>query len=131
MVPSTLRSFMTARPPAACGSALTPRWTRVSTPADSNALISAGLSSAAWIGSTLSGRPSGRRLVVALAESDRVARVLAVDNEPLPEGLPDKVEPIQAALDSPALIKALESAGVDTLVHLGVSAEPQAAGGRE
>lgn len=75
-------------------------------------------------------RSTGRRLVVALAESDRVARVLAVDNEPLPEGLPDKVEPIQAALDSPALIKALESAGVDTLVHLGVSAEPQAAGGR-
>ena len=75
-------------------------------------------------------RSTGRRLVVALAESDRVARVLAVDNEPLPEGLPDKVEPIQAALDSPALIKALQSAGVDTLVHLGVSAEPQAAGGR-
>jgi len=75
-------------------------------------------------------RSTGRRLVVALAESDRVARVLAVDNEPLPEGLPDKVEPIQAAPDSPALIKALESAGVDTLVHLGVSAEPQAAGGR-
>ncbi len=75
-------------------------------------------------------RSTGRRLVAALAESDRVARVLAVDNEPLPEGLPDKVEPIQAALDSPALIKALQSAGVDTLVHLGVSAEPQAAGGR-
>jgi nucleoside-diphosphate-sugar epimerase/1-acyl-sn-glycerol-3-phosphate acyltransferase len=75
-------------------------------------------------------RSTGRRLVAALAESERVARVLAVDNEPLPEGLPDKVEPIQAALDSPALIKALQSAGVDTLVHLGVSAEPQAAGGR-
>ncbi len=75
-------------------------------------------------------RSTGRRLVAALADSDRVARVLAVDDLPLPEGLPDKVEPIQASLDSPALIKALQSAGVDTLVHLGVSAEPQAAGGR-
>jgi nucleoside-diphosphate-sugar epimerase/1-acyl-sn-glycerol-3-phosphate acyltransferase len=75
-------------------------------------------------------RSTGRRLVAALAGSDRVARVLAVDHRPLPEGLPDKVEPIQATLDSPALIKALQSAAVDTLVHLGVSAEPQAAGGR-
>jgi nucleoside-diphosphate-sugar epimerase/1-acyl-sn-glycerol-3-phosphate acyltransferase len=75
-------------------------------------------------------RSTGRRLVAALAESDRVARVLAVDDVPLPEGLPDKVEPIEASLDSPALVKALQSSGVDTLVHLGVSAEPQAAGGR-
>ncbi len=75
-------------------------------------------------------RSTGRRLVPALAASSRVARVIAVDDLPLPEGLPDKVEPIQASLDSPALIKALQSAGVDTLVHLGVSAEPQAMGGR-
>jgi nucleoside-diphosphate-sugar epimerase/1-acyl-sn-glycerol-3-phosphate acyltransferase len=75
-------------------------------------------------------RSTGRRLVAALADSDRVARVLAVDDVPLPEGLPDKVEPIEASLDSPALVKALQSSGVDTLVHLGVSAEPQAAGGR-
>jgi nucleoside-diphosphate-sugar epimerase/1-acyl-sn-glycerol-3-phosphate acyltransferase len=75
-------------------------------------------------------RSTGRRLVAALADSDRVARVLAVDDVPLPEGLPDKVEAIEASLDSPALVKALQSAGVDTLVHLGVSAEPQAAGGR-
>lgn len=79
---------------------------------------------------TGAGRSTGRRLVAALAATDRVASVIAVDNLPLPEGLPDKVEPIQAELDSPALIKALQSAGVDTLVHLGVSAEPQAMGGR-
>jgi nucleoside-diphosphate-sugar epimerase/1-acyl-sn-glycerol-3-phosphate acyltransferase len=75
-------------------------------------------------------RSTGRRLVVALAGNDRVAGVIAVDNVPLPEGLPDNVEPIQAELDSPVLSKALQSGGVDTLVHLGVSAEPQAAGGR-
>jgi hypothetical protein len=60
MVPSTLRSFMTARPPIASGSALTPRWTSVSTPSVWSALISAGLSSDAWMGSTLSGSSSGR-----------------------------------------------------------------------
>jgi nucleoside-diphosphate-sugar epimerase/1-acyl-sn-glycerol-3-phosphate acyltransferase len=75
-------------------------------------------------------RSTGRRLVAALAATKEVAKVLAVDDVPLPDGLPDNVEPIQAALDSPALVKALQSAGVDTLVHLGVSAEPQAAGGR-
>jgi nucleoside-diphosphate-sugar epimerase/1-acyl-sn-glycerol-3-phosphate acyltransferase len=75
-------------------------------------------------------RATGRRLVAALAASGRVARVIAVDDLPLPEGLPDNVEPVQAALDSPALIKALQSGGVDTLVHLGVSAEPRAMGGR-
>jgi nucleoside-diphosphate-sugar epimerase/1-acyl-sn-glycerol-3-phosphate acyltransferase len=75
-------------------------------------------------------RSTGRRLVAALAGNNRVARVIAVDDIPPLEGLPDKVEPIQASLDSPALVKALQSAGVDTLVHLGISAEPQAAGGR-
>jgi nucleoside-diphosphate-sugar epimerase/1-acyl-sn-glycerol-3-phosphate acyltransferase len=75
-------------------------------------------------------RSTGRRLVAALAAQRRVARVLAVDDLPLPEGLPDKVEPIQASLDDPALIEALQSSGVDTLVHLGVSAEPRAMGGR-
>jgi nucleoside-diphosphate-sugar epimerase/1-acyl-sn-glycerol-3-phosphate acyltransferase len=75
-------------------------------------------------------RSTGRRLIAALASSPRVARIIAVDDFPLPDELPDKVEPIQAPLDSPALIKALQTEGVDTLVHLGVSAEPEAMGGR-
>jgi nucleoside-diphosphate-sugar epimerase/1-acyl-sn-glycerol-3-phosphate acyltransferase len=75
-------------------------------------------------------RSTGQRLIAALAASPRVARVIAVDDFPLPDELPDKVEPIQASLDSPALIKALQTEGVDTLVHLGVSAEPEAMGGR-
>jgi nucleoside-diphosphate-sugar epimerase/1-acyl-sn-glycerol-3-phosphate acyltransferase len=75
-------------------------------------------------------RSTGRRLIAALAASSRVARIIAVDDFPLPDELPDKVEPIQASLDSPALMKALQTEGVDTLVHLGVSAEPEAMGGR-
>jgi nucleoside-diphosphate-sugar epimerase/1-acyl-sn-glycerol-3-phosphate acyltransferase len=75
-------------------------------------------------------RSTGQRLVSALAADERVARVIAVDSTPPPEPLPDKVDHIQADLGSPALITALESAAVDTLVHLGVSAEPRAAGGR-
>ncbi len=75
-------------------------------------------------------RSTGRRLIAALASSPRVARIIAVDDFPLPDELPDKVEPVQASLDSPALIKALQTEGVDTLVHLGVSAEPEAMGGR-
>jgi nucleoside-diphosphate-sugar epimerase/1-acyl-sn-glycerol-3-phosphate acyltransferase len=75
-------------------------------------------------------RSTGQRLIAALASSPRVARIIAVDDFPLPDELPDKVEPIQASLDSPALIKALQTEGVDTLVHLGVSAEPEAMGGR-
>jgi nucleoside-diphosphate-sugar epimerase/1-acyl-sn-glycerol-3-phosphate acyltransferase len=75
-------------------------------------------------------RSTGRRLIAALASSQRVARVIAVDDLPLPDDLPEGVESIQAELDSPALIKALQTEGVDTLVHLGVSAEPEAMGGR-
>jgi nucleoside-diphosphate-sugar epimerase/1-acyl-sn-glycerol-3-phosphate acyltransferase len=75
-------------------------------------------------------RSTGRRLVSALAADERVARVIAVDSTPPAEALPDEVEFIQAELGSPALIKTLESAALDTLVHLGVSAEPRAAGGR-
>ncbi len=75
-------------------------------------------------------RSTGRRLVGALAADERVARVIAVDRIAPPEPMPDNVEFLQADLGSPALIKALESAAVDTLVHLGVSAEPRAMGGR-
>ena len=75
-------------------------------------------------------RSTGRRLVESLAADERVARVIAVDDVALPGPLPSKVEPVQAPLGSPALIKALQSAGLDTLVHLGVTAEPRAAGGR-
>jgi len=75
-------------------------------------------------------RSTGRRLIKALAADERVGRVIAVDSTRPPGRLPPKVKVVQAELGSPALIKALESAAVDTLVHLGVSAEPRAAGGR-
>ncbi len=75
-------------------------------------------------------RSTGRRLVSALAADERVARVIAVDSAPPPGRLPDKVEVLRADLGSPALIKVFKSAAVDTLVHLGVNAEPRAMGGR-
>jgi nucleoside-diphosphate-sugar epimerase/1-acyl-sn-glycerol-3-phosphate acyltransferase len=75
-------------------------------------------------------RSTGRRLIATLTADERVARVIAVDTDPPPEPLPAKVEALRADLGSPALIRTLESAAVDTLVHLGVGAEPRAMGGR-
>jgi UDP-glucose 4-epimerase len=75
-------------------------------------------------------RSTGRRLVAALAEEPEVASVVAVDHREPPEPFPPKVEFLRADLRSPATIRAVESAGIDTCVHLGVSAEPRAAGGR-
>jgi nucleoside-diphosphate-sugar epimerase/1-acyl-sn-glycerol-3-phosphate acyltransferase len=74
-------------------------------------------------------RSTGRRLVAGLAADGRVAQVVAVDDLPQPDA-PDGVQTIEGGLDSPELIEALQSGGIDTLVHLGVTAEPQAAGGR-
>ncbi len=74
-------------------------------------------------------RSTGRRLVAALAADGRVAQVVAVDDLPQPDA-PDGVQTIQGGLDSHELIEALQSGGIDTVVHLGVTAEPQAAGGR-
>ena len=75
-------------------------------------------------------RSTGRRLVAALAEEPEVERVVAVDDLE-PEGpFPDKVEHLAVDLRSPALVRAVRSAGIDTCVHLGVTAEPRAAGGR-
>ena len=75
-------------------------------------------------------RSTGRRLVAALAEEPEVAAVVAVDHREPPAPFPAKVEFLGTDLRSPALVKAVESAGIDTCVHLGVSAEPLAAGGR-
>jgi UDP-glucose 4-epimerase len=75
-------------------------------------------------------RSTGRRLVRALAEEPEVAAVVAVDDREPPEPFPAKVEFLGVDLRSPALVRAVQSAGVDTCVHLGVTAEPLAAGGR-
>jgi UDP-glucose 4-epimerase len=75
-------------------------------------------------------RSTGRRLVAALAEEPEVAAVVGVDHREPPEPFPAKVEFLGTDLRSPALVRAVESAGIDTCVHLGVSAEPLAAGGR-
>ncbi len=70
MVPSTLRSFMVTRPPAALGSAVTPRCTQVSIPADWTVLTSAGLRRSTARCSTLAGNgSSGSRSSTATTRS--------------------------------------------------------------
>jgi len=75
-------------------------------------------------------RSTGRRLVTALARDPAVASVVAVDDARPPEPFGAKVEFLRVDLRSPAVVRALQSTGVDTCVHLGVTAEPLAAGGR-
>jgi UDP-glucose 4-epimerase len=75
-------------------------------------------------------RSTGRRLVHALAEEPEVAAVVAVDDREPSEPFPAKVEFLGVDLRSPALVRAVQSAGIDTCVHLGAGAEPLAAGGR-
>jgi UDP-glucose 4-epimerase len=75
-------------------------------------------------------RSTGRRLVGALAEEPEVERVVAVDDLDPAEPFPAKVEHLAVDLRSPALVRTVQSAGIDTCVHLGVTAEPRAAGGR-
>jgi UDP-glucose 4-epimerase len=75
-------------------------------------------------------RSTGRRLVGALAQDPEVELVVAVDDLEPAAPFPEKVEPLAVDLRSPALIRAIQSAGIDTCVHLGVTAEPRAAGGR-
>jgi UDP-glucose 4-epimerase len=75
-------------------------------------------------------RSTGRRLVGALAADPGVDLVVAVDQARPPEPFPAGVRSVQADLRSPALVEAVESGGIDTVVHLGVAAEPLAAGGR-
>jgi UDP-glucose 4-epimerase len=75
-------------------------------------------------------RSTGRRLVGALAGDSEVETVVAVDDREPPEPFPDKVEHLAVDLRSPALVRTVQSAGIDTCVHLGVTAEPRAAGGR-
>jgi UDP-glucose 4-epimerase len=75
-------------------------------------------------------RSTGRRLVAALAGDPAVASVVAVDDASPSEPFGPEVEFLRVDLRSPALVRAVQSTGVDTCVHLGVTAEPLAAGGR-
>jgi UDP-glucose 4-epimerase len=75
-------------------------------------------------------RTTGRRLVGALAEEPEVERVVAVDDQEPEQPFPAKVEHLAVDLRSPVLVRTVQSAGIDTCVHLGVTAEPRAAGGR-
>jgi UDP-glucose 4-epimerase len=56
--------------------------------------------------------------------------VVAVDDLEPDGPFPAGVEHLQVDLRSPALVRTVQSTGIDTCVHLGVTAEPRAAGGR-
>jgi UDP-glucose 4-epimerase len=93
-------------------------------------------------------RSTGRRLVASLAAEPGIAQVIGVDvdlpAEPAPtpdaggrgrrgrtrRGATAKVAFLAGGLRAPALLEVVRTAGIDTLVHLGVTAEPLAAGGR-
>ncbi|HEY2959289.1 MAG TPA: NAD-dependent epimerase/dehydratase family protein [Actinomycetota bacterium] len=75
-------------------------------------------------------RSTGRRVVAALADDPSVDSVVAVDDAPAFEPFDARVEPLRVNLGSPALLRALRETEVDTVVHLGVAAEPRAMGGR-
>jgi UDP-glucose 4-epimerase len=89
-------------------------------------------------------RSTGRRLVAALAAEQGITKVIGVDMDLPAEPLPapgaggkggrgrtrSKVELLAGGLRSPALIEAVRTSGIDTIVHLGATAEPLAAGGR-
>ncbi|HEV8426183.1 MAG TPA: NAD-dependent epimerase/dehydratase family protein [Actinomycetes bacterium] len=75
-------------------------------------------------------RSTGRRLVAALATDPEVDAVVAVDDLGPDQPFPPGVEQLRVDLRSPALVRTVQSTGIDTCVHLGVTAEPRAAGGR-
>jgi UDP-glucose 4-epimerase len=84
-------------------------------------------------------RSTGWHLVRALAEDPAVERIVAVDErppvapfaaEPPDPQVAAKAERLAVDLRSPAVVRELRGGGIDTVVHLGVGAEPLAAGGR-
>lgn len=77
-------------------------------------------------------RSTGRRLVASLAAEEGVEQVIAVDvTLPADRGAGEgKVRFLAGGLRTAMLLEAVRTSGIDTLVHLGVTAEPLAAGGR-
>jgi UDP-glucose 4-epimerase len=75
-------------------------------------------------------RSTGWHLVRALAEDPTVERIVAVDERQPPEPFDPRAEHLDADLRSPALVRELRGGRIDTVVHLGLGAEPLAAGGR-
>ena len=69
------------------------------------------------------------RLAARLAEDDRVEHLVGLDLRE-PRADIGRAEFIRADLRNPLVAKVLESTGVDTVVHLAITATPVGAGGR-
>jgi len=74
-------------------------------------------------------RDIGGRLVRLLAADPSVEQVIGVDTI-VPPGDLGRAEFVRADIRNPLISKVMASAGVDTVVHLGVVAQPVGAGGR-
>ncbi len=74
-------------------------------------------------------RRLGGRLAWELQADPRVERVIGVDVEP-PASFLGRTEFVRVDIRTPAIATVVESAGVDTVAHVGLVATPGAAGGR-
>jgi len=74
-------------------------------------------------------RHLGRRLARSLEDDPSVERVIGVDVVPPPDGL-GRTEFVRADIRNPIISKVIASAGVETVVHMSVLAQPGRAGGR-
>lgn len=75
----------------------------------------------------------GAVLAARLAADDGVARVIGVDTRPPAPPVArrlGRVEFVRADIRNPLIAKVIGSAGVDTVVHLSISATPSSGGGR-
>ncbi|HYT10891.1 MAG TPA: NAD-dependent epimerase/dehydratase family protein [Mycobacteriales bacterium] len=78
-------------------------------------------------------RHLGCRLVARLADDPRIERVIGVDTVPPPRQLAaelGRAEFVRADIRNPLIAKVISATGVDTVVHLNITATPRGAGGR-
>jgi UDP-glucose 4-epimerase len=78
-------------------------------------------------------RQLGGRLAGILAADPSIERVIGVDTVPPPRDLAatlGRTEFVRADIRNPLIAKVIANAGVDTVVHLSITAMPRGAGGR-
>ncbi|HET6531523.1 MAG TPA: NAD-dependent epimerase/dehydratase family protein, partial [Actinoplanes sp.] len=78
-------------------------------------------------------RQLGGRLAGRLAADPAIERVIGVDTVPPPRDLAatlGRTDFVRADIRNPLIAKVIASAGVDTVVHLSITAMPRGAGGR-
>jgi UDP-glucose 4-epimerase len=78
-------------------------------------------------------RRLGGLLAGRLADEPSISRVIGVDSAPPPRelaGILGRTEFVRADIRNPLITKVISAAGVDTVVHLSITATPRRAGGR-